>query len=176
MLNSSVAVFWYLQWNISAFVALLSLLATVIFIYHNLRNYPPRNTADFVFVNAPFSIFTSYYFFLGLVSLFWFSDYTRDHPTVHLAITIFVGFVALHLVDYSWRRDWVFAASTAWILFGMAIFLDGTPQVAALVFVGVLSSSIARATIGDWVDSIHARFSRVINGVDERAPLLGERH
>jgi hypothetical protein len=33
---------------------------------------------------------------------------------VHTIIIIIVGFVALHLVDYSHRKDWIYAATTSW--------------------------------------------------------------
>lgn len=39
------------------------------------------------------------------------------HTQVHTVIIIIVGFVALHLVDYSQRKDWVYAATTSWLVF-----------------------------------------------------------
>lgn len=57
-------------------------------------------------------------------------------------------------------------------LLGIAVFLEGAPHVAALVVVGVLASSISRATMPDWLDSVNARVSRAVHGVGERTPLL----
>jgi hypothetical protein len=75
--------------NILAFVGLLWLLAAVFFVYHRLRDFPPRNTADLIFVNAPFSIYAAFTFFAALFQTFWFSEVTRTHPVVKYHLTIF---------------------------------------------------------------------------------------
>jgi hypothetical protein len=174
LINSGQALLWFFGLNILAFIGLLWLLAAVFFVYHRLRDFPPRNTADSIFVNAPFSIYAAFTFFAVLFQTFWFSEVTRTHPAVHTVIIIVVGFVALHLVDYSHRKDWIYAATTSWILLAAAVFLAGVPHVTALVICGILVSAIARATVPDVLERINNRFSRLTDRISgERAPLLG---
>ncbi|KAG2182955.1 hypothetical protein INT44_005936 [Umbelopsis vinacea] len=174
LVNSGQALLWYFHLDILAYVGLLWLLASVGFVYHRLRDYPPRNAVDLLFVNAPFSIYAAFTFFATLFQSFWFSEVTRTHPVVHTVIIIIVGFVALHLVDYSQRKDWIYAATTSWILLAAAVFLTGVPHVTSLVVCGILVSAIARATVPDILDRANKRFSRLTDRLSgERAPLLG---
>ncbi|ORZ00649.1 hypothetical protein BCR43DRAFT_555842 [Syncephalastrum racemosum] len=175
-LNSGVALLWFFHLDIFAFVGLLWQMATLFFVYHRLRDYPPRNGVDMAFLNAPFSIYTSYTFFMAVWQIFQFSDKTKHHPAVLTVIIFVIGFVALHLVDYSHRHDWVFALTTAWILLSAAIFLTGTPHVVSLVVVGILVSAVARTLIPNWLERINRRFGRWTSRWGERAeraPLLG---
>ncbi|KAI7883266.1 hypothetical protein K492DRAFT_235506 [Lichtheimia hyalospora FSU 10163] len=175
VLNSGVSLLWFFHLNIFAFVGLLWQLATLVFIYHRLRDYPPRNATDMAFLNAPFSIYTAATFFITVWQVFQFSDQTKSHPVVHTVIILAIGFVALHLVDYSDRHDWVYALTTAWILLGAAVFLTQTPHTVSLVVVGILVSAVARTLIPNWLERINRRFSRWTNRASERAPLLGGR-
>ncbi|KAI9248805.1 hypothetical protein BDA99DRAFT_524516 [Phascolomyces articulosus] len=172
-LNSGVAILWFFHLNIFAFVGLLWQLATLFFVYHRLRDYPPSNKTDMLFVNSPFSIYTAASFFMTIWQIFQFSDETKSHPVVNTVIIIVIGFVALHLVDYSHRHDWVYALTTAWILLDAAVFLTGTPHVVSLIVVGILVSAVARTLIPNWLERINNRFSRLTSRVGERAPLLG---
>lgn len=114
-----------------AFIGLLWQVATLVFIYHRFRDYPPRNGTDHAFINAPFSIYTAYSLFIVLWQVFQFSDHTKHSQIVrnntshhilltrikkkaHVFIILFIGFIALHLVDYSHRKDWVYSLTTAW--------------------------------------------------------------
>lgn len=92
VINSSVAFLWFFHLGIFAFVGLLWQLATLVFIYHRLRDYPPRNGTDHAFVNAPFSIYTAYSFFIVLWQAFQFHDQTKHNDIVcthHLMYAMF---------------------------------------------------------------------------------------
>lgn len=105
ILNSSVAILWvnyekvflssgllidvlqFFHLDLFAFVGLLWQLATLVFVYHRLRDYPPRNGTDHAFVNAPFSIYTAYSLFIVLWQIFQFSNETKQNQIVrHLII------------------------------------------------------------------------------------------
>ncbi|KAI8990771.1 hypothetical protein BDF20DRAFT_627 [Mycotypha africana] len=174
VLSGAVSALWYLHLNIFAFVGLLWQFATMIFIYHRLRDYPPRNATDEAFINAPFSIYTAFCFFAVLWQTFQFCDETKDNSIVHTVIIVVIGFVALHLVDYSHRKDWVYALTTAWILLGAAVFLTATtPHTVSLVVVGILVSAVARTLIPKWLEKLNRRFASWTNRLGERTPLLG---
>ncbi|KAI8887342.1 hypothetical protein K501DRAFT_321410 [Backusella circina FSU 941] len=174
-LNSGVALLWAFHLDILAFVGLLWQLATVIFIYHRLRDYPPRNNVDHTFLNAPFSIYTSYSVFVVLWQIFQFNEKAQSSQIVHVFIILVIGFVALHLVDYSHRKDWIYASTTAWILLGAAVFLHDAPHTFALIVVGILVSAVARALIPGWLERFNRRFSRWTDRLGERTPLLSGR-
>jgi hypothetical protein len=70
--------------DVFAFVGLLWQLATLAFIYHRLRDYPPRNGTDHAFVNAPFSVYTAYSFFIVLWQIFQFSNQTKHNGIVNI--------------------------------------------------------------------------------------------
>ncbi|KAG0193546.1 hypothetical protein DFQ28_004666 [Apophysomyces sp. BC1034] len=158
--------------DIFAFVGLLWQLATLVFVYHRLRDYPPRGATDTLFLNAPFSIYTSFVFFVTLWQVFQFSDSTKQHPVVIVFVILAIGFVALHLVDYSHRKDWVWALTTAWILLGVAVFLSDAPHTVSLVVVGILINAVARTLIPDWLERVNRRFGRWTDRLGERTPLL----
>ncbi|GAA5810046.1 hypothetical protein MFLAVUS_003464 [Mucor flavus] len=172
VINSGVSILWFFHLDLFAFVGLLWQLATLVFVYHRLRDYPPRNGTDHAFVNAPFSIYTAYYFFVVLWQIFQFSNETKHNNIVHIFIIVVIGFVSLHLVDYSHRKDWVYALTTAWILLGTAVFLTDTPHIISLVTVGILVSAVARTLIPNWLDRLNRRFSNWTNRLGERTPLL----
>ncbi|KAG2198511.1 uncharacterized protein EV154DRAFT_63947 [Mucor mucedo] len=172
VLNSSVAILWFFHLDLFAFVGLLWQLATLVFVYHRLRDYPPRNGTDHAFVNAPFSIYTAYSFFIVLWQIFQFSNETKHNQIVHTFIIVVIGFISLHLVDYSHRKDWVYALTTAWILLGAAVFLVDTPHIVSLIVVGILVSAVARTLIPNWLDRFNRRFSTWANRLGERTPLL----
>ncbi|GAN11445.1 hypothetical protein MAM1_0607d11008 [Mucor ambiguus] len=173
VINSSVSFLWFFHLGIFAFVGLLWQLATLVFIYHRLRDYPPRNGTDHAFVNAPFSIYTAYSFFIVLWQAFQFHDQTKHNDIVLTFIIIVIGFVGLHLVDYSHRKDWVYALTTGWILLGAAVFLSNVPHTTSLIVVGILISAVARTLIPNWLDRFNRRFSSWANRLGERTPLLG---
>ncbi|KAI9312414.1 hypothetical protein BX666DRAFT_2020956 [Dichotomocladium elegans] len=175
ILNSAASIFKVFSLDLFAFVALLWQLAVLVFLYHRLRDYPPRNHADVVFVNGPFSFYTAAATFAALWQAIQFNSLANDHPVVITLVILATGFVALHLVDYSHRRDWVYALTTGWILLVAAVFLTGTPHVVSLVVVGILVSAVARALIPNWLVRINRRFSHYANRASERAPLLGGR-
>ncbi|OBZ87214.1 hypothetical protein A0J61_04732 [Choanephora cucurbitarum] len=172
VINSGTSLLWAFYLNVFAFVGLLWQLATLVFIYHQLKDYPPRNGTDHAFVNAPFSVYTAYSFFLVLWQVSQFSDSTKHNGIIHTLILVAIGFVALHLVDYSHRKDWVYALTTAWILLGAAVFLTSTAHTTALIVVGILISAVARTLIPNWLDRINRRFSFWANRLGERTPLL----
>ncbi|KAI8370419.1 uncharacterized protein BYT42DRAFT_87974 [Radiomyces spectabilis] len=172
ILNSGVVLLWHFGLNIFAFVGLLWELATLVFIYHRLRNFPPRHHTDLAFLNAPFSIYTAYIFFVTLFQTFQFSEDTKYHPLVLSLIIIVIGFVALHLVDYSSRKDWIYALATAWILLGAAVFLNELPHTVSLIVVGILLSAVARTLIPNWLERINRRFGHWTDRIGERTPLL----
>ncbi|KAL0085855.1 hypothetical protein J3Q64DRAFT_1739966 [Phycomyces blakesleeanus] len=172
VLNASASLLWLFHLDLFAFISLLWQLAALLFIYHRLRDYPPRNQTDLAFLNAPFSIYTAYTLFVTLWQIFQLSDSTKGHALAHIAILVAIGFVALHLVDYSHRKDWVWALTTAWILLGAAVFLTETAHTTALVIVGILISAVARTLIPDWLDRVNNRFGRWTNQLGERTPLL----
>ncbi|KAG1048835.1 hypothetical protein G6F43_008797 [Rhizopus delemar] len=172
VLNSGVSFLWYYQVNLFAFIGLLWQVATLVFIYHRFRDYPPRNGTDHAFINAPFSIYTAYSLFIVLWQVFQFSDHTKHSQIAHVFIILFIGFIALHLVDYSHRKDWVYSLTTAWILLGAAVFLDDAPHTVSLIVVGVLISAVARTLIPNWLERFNRRFSRWANRIGERTPLL----
>lgn len=93
VINSAVSFLWFFHLSIFAFVGLLWQLATLVFIYHRLRDYPPRNGTDHAFVNAPFSIYTAYSFFIVLWQIFQFNDQTKHNDLVciqhHLIYAMF---------------------------------------------------------------------------------------
>lgn len=82
--------------DIFAFVGLLWQLATLVFIYHKLRDYPPRNGTDHAFVNAPFSIYTAYSFFIVLWQIFQFSNQTKHNGIVSFPCMIVVLYIVSH--------------------------------------------------------------------------------
>ncbi|CAO3695676.1 unnamed protein product [Rhizopus stolonifer] len=172
VLNGGVSFLWYCQLDIFAFVGLLWQLATLVFIYQRFRDYPPRNGIDHAFVNAPFSIYTAYSFFIVLWQVFQLSDHTKHSQMAHVFVLFTIGFIALHLVDYSHRKDWVYSLTTAWILLGTAVFLEGAPHTVSLIVVGVLVSAVARTLIPNWLNRFNRRFSRWANRIGERTPLL----
>ncbi|KAI9282652.1 hypothetical protein BY458DRAFT_496876 [Sporodiniella umbellata] len=172
VLNGGVSFLWYSKLNIFAFVGLLWQLATLVFIYHRFFDYPPRNGVDHAFINAPFSIYTAYSLFLVLWQVFQLSDHTKHSQLAHVLVLSVIGFIALHLVDYSHRKDWVYSLTTAWILLGAAVFLEGAPHTVALIVVGVLVSAVARTLIPNWLERLNRRFSHWLNGIGERTPLL----
>lgn len=71
-----------------AFVGLLWQFATLIFLYHRLRNYPPRNTTDHAFLNAPFSILTAITLSDTLHTLFQSIDQTKNNDVVSINASI----------------------------------------------------------------------------------------
>lgn len=81
ILNTHIKTF---HLDLFAFVGLLWQIATLLFIYHRLRDYPPRNGTDHAFINAPFSIYTAYYVFVVLWQIFQFSDQTKHSNIVRL--------------------------------------------------------------------------------------------
>ncbi|KAF7732509.1 hypothetical protein EC973_003255 [Apophysomyces ossiformis] len=111
--------------------------------------------------------------FVTLWQVFQFSGATKHHPVVLVFVILAIGFVALHLVDYSHRKDWVWALTTSWILLGAAVFLNDAPHTVSLVVVGILINAVARTLIPDWLERINRRFSRWTDRLGERTPLLG---
>ncbi|KAI9300188.1 hypothetical protein BJ944DRAFT_171219 [Cunninghamella echinulata] len=175
LLNFGVETFLGYDFHIIAYIGLLWQLATAAFIYHRLRNFPPRNKTDQAFINAPFSILLALLFANLFYRFFKLFDQTRDNDIVHTIIIIAIGFVALHLVDYSHRKDWIYASTTAWILGFNASLISGTSHTVSLVVVGILISAVARTLIPNWLESINRRFgrwSRKLFARGERTPLL----
>ncbi|KAI8097212.1 uncharacterized protein BX664DRAFT_325821 [Halteromyces radiatus] len=172
LLNSGIAIFQYFHLNWFGFVGLLWQLATLIFIYHRLRNYPPRNKTDHTLINAPFSILTAITLSDTLHTLFRSFDQTKHSEVAQTILTIILGFVALHLVDYSHRKDWVYASSTAWLLGFASAGTSETTHTVSLVVVGILISAVARTLIPNWLERINRRFGRWSRRLGERTPLL----
>ncbi|KAI8881536.1 hypothetical protein K501DRAFT_252946 [Backusella circina FSU 941] len=173
IINSGVSFLWLFRLDIFAFVGLLWQWVVLVFIYHRLRDYPPRHGTDHLFLNAPFSIYTAHTFFIVFWQLFQFRDETKHNQVVHSIVLLIVGFIALHLVDYSHRKDWVYALTTAWILLGTATILTEAPHTISLIVVGVLISAVARCLIPNTLDSLNRRFGRWSSRLGERTPLLG---
>ncbi|CAO3596120.1 unnamed protein product [Absidia cylindrospora] len=155
-----------------AFVGLLWQFATLIFIYHRLRNFPPRNTTDHAFLNAPFSILTAITLSDTLRMLFKSIDQIKDNDLAQTILVIVLGFVALHLVDYSHRKDWVYASSTAWLLAFAAPGTSDLTHTVSLIVVGILISAVARTLIPNWLERVNRRFGRWSRSLGERTPLL----
>ncbi|CAO3653019.1 unnamed protein product [Cunninghamella blakesleeana] len=175
LLNFGVEAFLAYNFSIIAYIGLLWQLATAAFIYHRLRNYPPRNKTDQTFINSPFSILLALLFANLFYRFFRLFEQTRDNEIVHVIIIIIIGFVALHLVDYSHRKDWVYASATAWILGFGAAATSGLAHTVSLVVVGILISAVARTLIPNWLESINRRFGRWTRKLfarGERTPLL----
>ncbi|ORX55113.1 hypothetical protein DM01DRAFT_1335411 [Hesseltinella vesiculosa] len=159
-----------------SFVVLLWQLATLIFIYHRLRHFPPRNKTDEAFLNAPFSILTSISVTETLYALFDLFSFTRNSEIAQTVLVIVNGLIALHLVDYSHRKDWVFATTTAWAIGSGAIsqrYFHTATHTVSLIVVGILISAVARALIPQWIERLHRRIAHWSNRIGERTPLLG---
>ncbi|KAI8334650.1 hypothetical protein BC941DRAFT_431784 [Chlamydoabsidia padenii] len=172
LLNAGIATFQMFHLTWFAFVGLLWQFATLIFIYHRLRNYPPRNTTDHAFLNAPFSILTAITLFDTLHTLFKSIDQTKNNDIAQTALVVVLGFVALHLVDYSHRKDWVYASSTAWLLAFSSVGSSDPTHTVSLIVVGILVSAVARTLIPNWLERVNHRFGRWSRRIGERTPLL----
>ncbi|KAI7898261.1 uncharacterized protein BX663DRAFT_538620 [Cokeromyces recurvatus] len=94
---------------------------------------------------------------------------------IHILIIVIIGFISLHLIDYSHRKDWIHALATAWLLLGASIFStdNDTIHTILLITVGILSSSVARTLIPNWLEKLNRRFSSWTRRLSERTPLLG---
>ncbi|KAI7872988.1 hypothetical protein BDF14DRAFT_1877443 [Spinellus fusiger] len=172
VLNGSAVLLWHYNLTVFALVALLWQLATLLFVYHHLRDYPPRNNLDMALVNAPFSIYTAFTLFAVFWQLVQWYPMDRGQSLVPVIVLSVIGFVALHLVDYSHRQDWVWALTTVWILLGAAVFTHGLTHTAALVITGILLSAIARVLIPGWLEHLNRSFGRWTHQLGERTPLL----
>ncbi|KAI8074919.1 hypothetical protein BC940DRAFT_324201 [Gongronella butleri] len=170
--------YWYLGISLlasSGTILRLWLLAMLVVVYHRLRQYPPRHKTDHALINAPFSMLTSLYVSTVLHKLWALFAITRDSDLAQTIMIILNGIIGLHLVDYSYRKDWVFALTTGWVITVRA--LDETDKfqlthTVSLIVVGILVSAVLRTVLPQFIEKMHRVIARWSNRVGERTPLL----
>jgi hypothetical protein len=169
--------FWHLKWTIAAIVLGFLTLFCLSVIYHRLRNYPPRHNLDFILINAPFSIWTSLELYTVLYNVldFYHNNVSQRFPLIDLLLLVVLvqGLTSFYLLDFDYRKDWVFASTSAGILWVLAmndLVVPDKPwnntRIVAIVFIGSLVTSVLRDTMPRIAEPLQRTFTR------ERQPLL----
>ncbi|ORZ09933.1 hypothetical protein BCR42DRAFT_423377 [Absidia repens] len=166
ILNAGITTFQIFHLTWFAFVGLLWQFATVIFIYHRLPYFPPRNTTDRVFLKAPFFILTVITLFDTLRMFFKSIDKINDNVLAQIILVIVPGFVAIHLIANMDppRKDYLYTCGSMCL---SPFAAPGTQEltlivsvIVSLIVVGILNRSVARTLIPNWLERVNRRFDR----------------